>query len=231
MDHSTNKWTDEVEDMLEKLRINCVNLSDYHRKRYYYYKGYGKYFRIPQIILASITSTASIGLQPVLEQPVISGITCILGMIMGILSAIEIYLNIQSNMELELKQSKEFYTLSIDIYKTLNVRVENRGENGKDYLNKRYNQYTKMMEASNLLNRRLSIDLLADIPEKYKDGTPNPTPHGSHIDLEEEQIRLQEPIHFNPPTTDNIDQLFSLSNNLLENQNKDANNLDEKNII
>ena len=88
-----------------------------------------------------------------------------------------------------------------------------------------------MMEASNLLNRRLSIDLLADIPEKYKDGTPNPTPHGSHIDLEEEQIRLQEPIHFNPPTTDNIDQLFSLSNNLLENQNKDANNLDEKNII
>ncbi len=26
------EWTGEVEDILEKLRINCVNLSEYHRK-------------------------------------------------------------------------------------------------------------------------------------------------------------------------------------------------------
>jgi hypothetical protein len=215
------KWTNEVEDILEKLRINCVNLSDYHRKRYYYYKGYGKYFRIPQIILASLTSTTSIGLQPIMDQSIISGITCVLGMAMGILSAIEIYLNIQSNMELELKQSKEFYALAIDIYKILNVRVENRGENGKDYLNKKYSQYAKMMEASNLLNRRLTVDLLADIPEKFKDETPQQTPHGSHIDFNNE-IQLQEPINFNPQGTDNLDAFFSLSNTQNETQNISA---------
>ena len=86
------KWTSEVEEILEKLRINCVNLSEYHRKRYYHFKGYGKYFRIPLILLASINSTASVGLQPVLEQQYISGITCLIGMMMGVLGAIELYL-------------------------------------------------------------------------------------------------------------------------------------------
>ncbi len=168
-------WTEEVENICEHLRINCVNLAEYHRKRYYHFKSYGKYFRIPAIILASITSTASIGLQPVLEQGIISGITCLLGMAMGILSAIEIYMGIQNSMELELKQSKEFYTLAIDLYKTLTLTRENRSEHGKDYLNKKYGQYTKMVEASNLLKRSLKVDLLTEIPKQYKDYTRTPT--------------------------------------------------------
>ena len=126
-----NKWTSEVEDILEKLRINCVNLSEYHRKRYYHFKGYGKWFRLPLIILASINSTASVGLQPVLDQSVISGITCIIGMAMGIISAYELYLGIQTNMELELKQSKDFYTLSIDLFKTLSFEEKIEVKMGK----------------------------------------------------------------------------------------------------
>jgi hypothetical protein len=171
------KWTPEVEDILEKLRINCVNLSEYHRKRYYHFKGYGKYFRIPLILLASINSTASVGLQPVLEQQYISGITCLIGMAMGVLGAIELYLGIQSSMELEIKQSKEFYTLACDIYKTLALRRDNRSEDGKEYLNKKYSYYLKLCEASNLLKRKLSTDMLTDIPELYVDGSEcGPTP-------------------------------------------------------
>ena len=140
----------EVEEILEKLRVNwnCVNLSEYHRKRFYHYNGYGKYFRIPLILLASINSTASVGLQPVLEQQIISGITCLIGMIMGVMSAIELYLGIQQSMELCLSHSKSFYTLAIDIYKTLALRRENCGEDGKDYLNKKYAHYIKIVEAS-----------------------------------------------------------------------------------
>jgi len=178
-------WTAEVEEILEKLRINCVNLSEYHRKRYYHFKGYGKYFRLPLIILASINSTASVGLQPLLEQPVISGITCLIGMMMGILSAYELYLGIQANMELELKQSKDFYTLSIDLFKTLSLRRENRGEEGKDYLNKKYSQYVKLVEASNLLKRKLSVDTLTTIPENCIDITPVETPNGSQAELKQ----------------------------------------------
>jgi len=181
-------WTSEVEEILEKLRINCVNLSEYHRKRYYHYKGYGKYFRIPLILLASINSTASVGLQPVLEQQIISGITCLIGMVMGVMSAIELYLGIQSSMELCLQNSRSFYSLAIDIYKTLALRRENRGENGKDYLNKKYAHYTKIVEASNLLKRKLKADLLANIPEQFVDLSPK----ASNID---EDTPILEPIY------------------------------------
>lgn len=168
-------WTDEIEELLEKLRINCCNLSEYHRKRYYHFKGYGKYFRIPLIILASINSTASVGLQPVLSQPIISGITCIIGMIMGILGAIELYLGIQTSMDLEMKQSKEFYSLAIDIYKTLSLQRSNRSEDGKEYLNVKYAHYIKLCEASEILNRKIKMDMLANVPNKLMDSTPTPS--------------------------------------------------------
>ena len=171
-----HKWTSEVEALCEKLRINCVNLSEYHRRRYYHFKSYGKYFRLPMIVLASINSTASVGLQPVLDQQYISGITCLIGMFMGIIGAIELYMGIQSSMELELKQSKEFYSLAIDLYKTLRLKPENRGEDGKDYLNKKYGVYSKLCEASNLLKRKLTVDLLTSIPEEYIDKTRATTP-------------------------------------------------------
>lgn len=168
-----NVWTQEEEDILEKLRVNCVNLCEYHRRRYFHFKSYGKYFRIPIIILASINSTASVGLQPLLDQQIVSGITCIIGMIMGIMGSIELYMGIQSSMDLELKQSKEFYALAIDIYKTLSVGKEDRGESGISYLNKKYSQYAKICEQSNLLKRELRIDMLAHIKPTLKDRTPN----------------------------------------------------------
>ena len=167
-----NNWTDEIEKILENLRINCVNLSEYHRKRYYHFKSYGKYFRLPLIILASINSTASVGLQPVLQQEIISGITCLLGMIMAILSAYELYLGIQSSMDLELKQSKEFYTMAVELYKILNLKRDMRSEDGKEYLNKKYSYYIKLCEGSNLLKRQMPTDMLTDIPDALKDYTP-----------------------------------------------------------
>jgi hypothetical protein len=199
------KWTAEVEEILEKLRINCVNLSEYHRKRYYHFKGYGKYFRIPMILLASINSTASVGLQPVLKQQYISGITCVIGMCMGVLGAIELYLGIQSSMELELKQSKEYYTLAIDLFKTLALRRENRGEDGKDYLNKKYGNYIKLCEASNLLKRKMTADLLTDIPEQYVDVSPK-----GDCELAEPPPKLELPLYHEPRPSISISSLKPL---------------------
>lgn len=185
------KWTSEVESLCENLRINCVNLSEYHRRRYYRFKSYGKYFRLPMIVLASINATASVGLQPILDQVIISGITCLIGMIMGIIGAIELYMGIQTTMELELKQSKEFYSLAIDLYKVLSLRRENRGEEGKDYLNKKYAMYTKLCEASNLLKRKLKVDLLTTIPEEYEDKSRTPTPIQNY-QHEQQMLAMQE---------------------------------------
>lgn len=163
-----NHWSDEIEEICERLRVNCVNLSEYHRRRFYHFKSYGKWFRLPVIILASLNSTASVGLQPVLEQQIISGITCLIGMIMGIIGSLELYLGIQTSMELELKQSKEFYTLAINLYKTLALKRENRLDDGKEFLNDKYSLYTKLCESSNLLDCEMKTDLLAKVPEGMK---------------------------------------------------------------
>ena len=110
----------------------------------------------------------------------------VIGMTMGIIGSVELYLGIQTSMELELKQSKEFYTISIDLFKMLSLRRENRSEDGKDYLNKRYGDYIKLCEASNLLRRKLLLDTLTEIPPDTVDKSPT----GSNVDTTEYQRDL-----------------------------------------
>lgn len=175
--HHNEEWTEDVENILEKMRINCVNLSEYHRKRYHHYEGYLKYFRIPVIILSAMNSVFAVGLQPYMDQSTISITNCLLSMICGIITSIELYLSIQSNMDNELSASKDFYILGVDIYKTLNLNRENRGGNPRSYLDEKHAQYCKLIETSNLLVKKIK-DALAPIPPKLLDlsSTTSPSP-------------------------------------------------------
>lgn len=161
-------WTEDVENILEKMRINSVNLNEYHRQRYYHYKSFLKYFRLPLIIISAFNSVAAVSLQPYMNQSVISAINCLLSMICGIITSIELYLSIQNNMENELSASKDFYILAIDIFKTLNLNRENRIGSPRSYLDEKYSQYTKLIETSNLLIERMK-DALAPTPPKLFD--------------------------------------------------------------
>jgi hypothetical protein len=158
----------DVEQILENIRVNAVNLSDYHRKRFYHFKSFGKYFRIPIIVLSSITASASVGLQPVLDQGIISGLTCLLGFGIAVISSVEMYLGILPAMDAELALSRDYYTLAIDIFKCLNLSRENRTEEPRSYLDKKYSDYKSLKETSSLLKHRLSVDLLATIPDNYE---------------------------------------------------------------
>jgi hypothetical protein len=155
----------DIETILDNIRINAVNLADYHRKRFYHFKSFGKYFRIPIIILSSITASASVGLQPVLDQSIISGLTCLLGFGIAVISSIEMYLGILPSMDKELALSRDYYTLAIDIYKCLNLSRENRTEDPRSYLDKKYSDYKSLRESSSLLTKSMKIDLLATIPD------------------------------------------------------------------
>ena len=162
-------WNDcqDIEQILENLRINAVNLSEYHRKRFYHFKSFGKYFRIPIIVLSSITASASVGLQPVLRQEAISGLTCLLGFGIAVISSVELYLGIQRDMDSELALSKDYYSLGIEIYKCLTLSREHRTEEPKSYLDNKYSQYQSLTETSTLLSKRLKADLLATVPDGY----------------------------------------------------------------
>jgi hypothetical protein len=165
-----NDWADacDIEKLLESIRINSVNLSLYHRESYWKYKSFGKYFRIPIIVLSSITSASSVGLQPVMEQGIISGITCLLAFAIAVLSSTELYLKIQDSMERELNMSKEYYTLAIDIYKCLSTGRQHRTEDARIYLDKKYSEYKALTESSSILKKDLRVDCLADIPDEFK---------------------------------------------------------------
>lgn len=185
-----NIWSDTEYNILENVRINSVNLSEYHRKRYYHFKSYAKYFDLPILFLSSFSASFLMGANTYLEQDTINLIGCGFNTCITLISSVKLYLNINENMKLENDMSKEFYSLAIDIYKTLSLNPEERGESGLSYLHKKYNTYSKLVESSNLLKSRFKTDQLVVIP-------PNLLMVGSDTDSapeEEKGVELQENI-------------------------------------
>ena len=159
-----NIWSDTEYKILENVRINSVNLSEYHRRRYYHFKSYAKYFDLPILFLSSFSASFLMGANTYLEQNTINLIGCGFNTAITLISSVKLYLNINENMKLENDMSKEFYSLAIDIYKILSLNPEERGESGLSYLHKKYNTYSKLVESSNLLKSRFKTDQLVVIP-------------------------------------------------------------------
>lgn len=154
-------WNLETIVLLERVRRNTVYLSEYHRARFYHFKSFAKYFDLPVLILSSIGASASIGLQPYLPQATISLISCLIGLVVSIITSVKLYLNINDGMAVELRMSKDFYTLGIDLFKMLSLAPKDRGVQAVDYLNAKYAHYAKLVEESNLLKKKFIKDHLA----------------------------------------------------------------------
>lgn len=160
-------WTPDIECVLENIRINASFLSKEHKKRYFILKHILLYFRLPIIIISGINSIVSVGFQPYLNQITISMTSCILALVCSIIGSIELYLSIQKNMENELLTSKDYYLLSIDIFKTLSLSIDNRPIPAKEYLEKKYEQYVKLFENGNLLDKKI-MDKLTPLPPELR---------------------------------------------------------------
>ena len=158
------KWSSDIESILENIRVNCVLMNSQHKKQYLYLKHILRYFRLPIILISGISSVCAVGLQPYIEQQTISVITCMLSLTCGIVGSVELFLGIQSQMESELLTSKDYYLLSIDIFKLLSLHPENRFVDGRAYLDDKYSIYVKLIENSNLITQKIS-DKLAPLPE------------------------------------------------------------------
>ena len=53
---SNHTWTDGIEDALRSIHSNSLLMSDHHTQKYYYFKGYQKYFRISIIVFSRVNS-------------------------------------------------------------------------------------------------------------------------------------------------------------------------------
>ena len=154
----------DTERILEKIRVNSVQMSNSHKAKYFTFKRLIKWFKLPTIVLSSCGSVSSVGLTNYLDQQHISVLVCGLALFVSILNSIEMFLKINESMEQELETSKQFYNLSINIQKTLLLDRENRTVEASVFLERSYSEYVKLMEQSNLL---LNVqDNLTEIPKK-----------------------------------------------------------------
>jgi hypothetical protein len=180
---ATNDWNSSIEGVLDNIRKNCIILSKLHKQRYFELKSTLKYYRLPCIILNGANSIIAVGLQPYATQGAISLATSLIALTCGIIGSIELYFGIQKRLENDLISQRDYYLLSIDIFKTLSLDRQIRPLPARDFLEKSYNTYTKLIESSSAL-AKVKQDELIPINLSNKDDeiiiTPNPNGFWNH---------------------------------------------------
>ena len=146
---------DDIDSVLERIRENSVAQSILHKKTYLSLKERLKWFKIPIILLSALNSVFSIGLQPFMEQGIISVVNSLIALLCGIIGSVELYLQINKQMEQTLVSSKDFYVLATDVYKFLALKPENRPIAQKIFIDDTYNRYIKLVQSSLLLNKKV----------------------------------------------------------------------------
>jgi hypothetical protein len=185
-------WTDDIDRVLNNIRINCIILSKLHKQRYFELKSNLKYYRLPVIILNGANSIIAVGLQPYADQGTISLATSLIALTCGIIGSIELYLGIQKRLENDMISQRDYYLLGVDIYKTLSLNKSNRPIPAKDFLEKSYNTYTKLIESSSTLARvkgdkLIPIELNIDSEENI---VLTPIPIRGSVDLPARNVAL-----------------------------------------
>lgn len=178
-------WSQSIDSLLDKIRLNCIQLTNRHIKNHLYYKGASAYFEIPTIILSVFSGSFSVGSDVVLPQELISITTCCISMVITILTSVKLYMKITENSSQEQELAISFKSLALDIFKTLSLKYEDRGIEGLPYLNKIYCKYINLVENSSILNPMNKKDALLVIDPKllntYDDDTlSSNNSHNSH---------------------------------------------------
>ncbi len=159
-------WTDNMERVLDQLRINCAQLSNYHKYKYIYYKNQVKWFKIPIIFLSGVNTFISVGMQDHLEQRYISIITSVVSLFCGIITGIEMFMKFQDKMVIELNTHRDYYKISVEIYKLISIERNSREISGTTFLDAKFGEYEKIKSRSYPEQHfDLVYDILADEEE------------------------------------------------------------------
>jgi hypothetical protein len=151
-------WSKDIVDVLQKIRKNSYSLHRKHTKRYIEYKALSRYFDLPVIVLSVFSSSFSS--LNVIDDRNKNLITTSISMFIAVLTSIKLYLNLNNTINDENSLSKDYYILSIDIYKILNLDEENRNCDAEQFLNESYSKYVKLTEQSTILYKNIKRDEL-----------------------------------------------------------------------
>ena len=152
-----------VDSILEKIRCNCILLSNAHKERYTELYHMLKYYKIPVIVISGVSSLVSVG-QEFIPQKIITICNGLFGLSCSIIVSIELYLGISSQLAQSASLTKEFYTLSTNIYKSLELSRNNRSENSLTYLESVYGEYSSLCANSYIVKKKF-VDNMIPLPE------------------------------------------------------------------
>lgn len=153
-------FTPDIESILENIRLNCVMLTEFHRKNFLKLSQSISYYRIPVLLLSSVASLWSISGTSFLNQHDVSLINCLLGLFASFITSLELFMKLDQQIKLSEDLSHKFYGIGADIFKTLSLKDENREVKGKQYLTEIFSDYIKLVEKSNILDKKLKDQLL-----------------------------------------------------------------------
>ena len=150
-DTKIDSWSDDVNSLCFNVLDNVKTLMTIHKNKYLSLKYYLSFFKLPLIIISSANSVFSVGLTLFIDQQNVSVINCFLSLICGIITAIELYLGIQKQMEVELATYHQLNILAIKISHQMKLEPRNRTIEGQLFLNEIIADY-KNIFATSLVN-------------------------------------------------------------------------------
>ena len=176
-------WNEKVEEILDKIRMNCIYLSNKHTSNHLYYKEMSKWFEVPTIIL-SVISGSIVSIVGINEHQS-SMISTFISSVITIMTSIKLYMKINENMSLEQDLSISYKVLGLDIFKTLSLPSDQRNVKSDAYLNEKYSEYIKLTESSHLLSKITSKDQMLSLPRNLKSSNnSSQTEPGTPLELD-----------------------------------------------
>ena len=188
------EWNEQLEDILNKIRLNSILLSNKHTSNHLYFKEISKWFEVPTIILSVISGSivTTIGL----NQNQASMTSTFISSVITILTSIKLYMKINESLSSEQELSISYKILGLDILKTLSLPAEQRNVKAETYLNEKYSEYIKLTESSHLLSKITNKDQMLVLPLNLKSSNnSSQTEPGTPLELD---IELGAVPHINP---------------------------------
>jgi len=164
-----NYWTINQVDFLHKLKAQCLEYSEFNRKQVKKYTTTNTHFNIPILILSGLNSFVALGLQPFVKQEYISIINSVLSLTCGILSSTALYMKYNEKINTCVSCSHDLNDLHATIFKELSLDEDSRSMDGKDFCNKMFDEYTKIMQKHIVPKKHIQMFLLTDKEKQYND--------------------------------------------------------------
>ena len=153
-------WSHDIEQILSKIRLKSIVLSKYHTKSYIMYRHLLIWFRIPVILLSGISSVFSVALNHYVEIETVSMICCFISLSVGLLGSVELFLQIQSKMELHFTNNTNYGLIGNDIFKMISLDAINRTTDGLLFLEDYQSKFNSIMKTTIITNKRIHKQLV-----------------------------------------------------------------------